>query len=170
MIELNEENLFSDKGSCLDQRWNVSTYFSKTRQYKMSRKFVQGSQVVARGRSMEGQIWQTNGHSSAIFSCENSQSSLMQGGLSGWFQFSWLIHSLHNNAPSCAWFIQRGLIKWSWIGGRQGYQKKKTKQTPWPYSASELYRPSDRRFSAELVPTLADWGCRVVTVTNCHGR
>jgi hypothetical protein len=36
MIELNEENLSSDKGSYLDQNWNVSMYFSKTRQYKMS--------------------------------------------------------------------------------------------------------------------------------------
>jgi hypothetical protein len=35
---------------------------------------------------------------------------------------------------------------------------------------SELYRPSDRRLSAELVPTLADRGCRVVRATNPHGR
>jgi hypothetical protein len=27
------------------------------------------------------------------------------------------------------------------------------KQTPWPESARELYRPSDRRLSANLVPT-----------------
>jgi hypothetical protein len=32
------------------------------------------------------------------------------------------------------------------------------KQTPWPESASELYRPSDRRLSAKLVPTFADRG------------
>jgi hypothetical protein len=37
-------------------------------------------------------------------------------------------------------------------------------------SASELYRPSDRRLSAKLVPTLADRRCRVVSVTNHHGR
>jgi hypothetical protein len=30
------------------------------------------------------------------------------------------------------------------------------KQTPWPESASELCRPSDRPFSAKLVPTFAD--------------
>jgi hypothetical protein len=30
----------------------------------------------------------------------------------------------------------------------------------------ELYRPSDRRLSAKLVPTLADRGCRVVSATN----
>jgi hypothetical protein len=32
--------------------------------------------------------------------------------------------------------------------------------------ASELYRSSDRRLSAKLVPTLADRGCRVVSATN----
>jgi hypothetical protein len=38
--------------------------------------------------------------------------------------------------------------------------------TPWPESASELYRPSDRSLSAKLVPTFADRGCRVVSVTD----
>jgi hypothetical protein len=33
-----------------------------------------------------------------------------------------------------------------------------TKQTPWPESASELYRPSDRRMSAKLVSTFTDRG------------
>jgi hypothetical protein len=28
------------------------------------------------------------------------------------------------------------------------------KKTPWPQSVSELYRPSDRRLSARLVPTI----------------
>jgi hypothetical protein len=28
--------------------------------------------------------------------------------------------------------------------------------TPWPESSSELYRPSDRRLSVKLVPTLAN--------------
>jgi hypothetical protein len=41
--------------------------------------------------------------------------------------------------------------------------------TPWPESASELYRPSDRRLSAKLVPTFADRGCHVVSVTDPHG-
>jgi hypothetical protein len=34
----------------------------------------------------------------------------------------------------------------------------KKKDTPWPESASELCRPSDRRLSAKLVPTFADRG------------
>jgi hypothetical protein len=38
------------------------------------------------------------------------------------------------------------------------YTKRKQKQTPWPESSSELYRPSDRRLSAKLVPTFADRG------------
>jgi hypothetical protein len=33
-------------------------------------------------------------------------------------------------------------------------------------SASELYRSSDRRRSAKLVPTLADRGCHVVSATS----
>jgi hypothetical protein len=44
------------------------------------------------------------------------------------------------------------------------------KKTPWAESASELYRPSDRRLSAKLVPTFADRGCHVVSVTNPYGR
>jgi hypothetical protein len=36
----------------------------------------------------------------------------------------------------------------------------------WLQSASELYRPSDRRLSAKLMSTLADRGCHVVSVTN----
>jgi hypothetical protein len=37
-------------------------------------------------------------------------------------------------------------------------------------SASELYRPSDRRLSAKFVPTFADRGCRVVSATVPPGR
>jgi CBS-domain-containing membrane protein len=46
---------------------------------------------------------------------------------------------------------------------------KETK-TPWPESASELYRLSDRRLSAELVPNFTDRGCHVVSVTDPSGR
>jgi hypothetical protein len=38
------------------------------------------------------------------------------------------------------------------------------KKTPWPESASEVYRPSDGRLSTKLVPTFADRGCHVVSV------
>jgi hypothetical protein len=34
----------------------------------------------------------------------------------------------------------------------------KTNKPPWPESASELYRPSDRRLSVKLVPTFSDRG------------
>jgi hypothetical protein len=43
---------------------------------------------------------------------------------------------------------------------------KKNKQTPWPESASELYRPSDSRLWAKLVPAFVDRGCHVVSVTD----
>jgi hypothetical protein len=41
--------------------------------------------------------------------------------------------------------------------------------TPWPETASELYRPSDRRLSAKLVPTFEDRGCHVTIVTDAYG-
>jgi hypothetical protein len=37
-------------------------------------------------------------------------------------------------------------------------------------SASELYQPSDRRFSVKLVPTFTDRGCDVVSVMDTYGR
>jgi hypothetical protein len=49
-------------------------------------------------------------------------------------------------------------------------ETNKKKQTPRPESASELYRPSDRRLSAKLVPTFADRGCRVVSTTDPYGH
>jgi hypothetical protein len=44
------------------------------------------------------------------------------------------------------------------------------KQTPWSESASELYRPSDRRLAAKWLPTFADKGCHVVSETDPYGR
>jgi hypothetical protein len=44
------------------------------------------------------------------------------------------------------------------------------KQTPWPQSARELYRASDRCLLAKLIPTFADRGCHVVSVTGPYGR
>jgi hypothetical protein len=46
----------------------------------------------------------------------------------------------------------------------------KNNQTPWSESASELYRPSDRRLSEKWLPTFADKGCHVVSVTDPYGR
>jgi hypothetical protein len=44
------------------------------------------------------------------------------------------------------------------------------KKTPWSESASELHRQSDRRLSANWLPTFADKGCHVVSLTDPHGR
>jgi hypothetical protein len=41
--------------------------------------------------------------------------------------------------------------------------------TPWPESASELYRLGDRRLSAKLAPNFADRWCRVVSAVNPYG-
>jgi hypothetical protein len=43
-------------------------------------------------------------------------------------------------------------------------------RTPWPESASELYRLDDRRLSEKLVPAFADRGYHVVSVTDPYGR
>jgi hypothetical protein len=47
------------------------------------------------------------------------------------------------------------------------YEKKKTS---WSESASELYRPRDRRLSAKRLPTFADRECHVVSVTSSYGH
>jgi hypothetical protein len=49
------------------------------------------------------------------------------------------------------------------------YYNKQTKQTPWPESANELYRPSDSRLSAKFVPTFADRECPLDSVTDHYG-
>jgi hypothetical protein len=41
-------------------------------------------------------------------------------------------------------------------GGKGRYEDFDIEETPWPVSASELYRLSDRRLSAKLVSTFAD--------------
>jgi hypothetical protein len=41
---------------------------------------------------------------------------------------------------------------------------------PWSECARELYRPSYRCLSANLVPTFVDRGCHVVSVTDSYGR
>jgi hypothetical protein len=46
----------------------------------------------------------------------------------------------------------------------------KLKLTSWHESASELYRPSDRRLPETLVTTFAVRRCRVVIVTDLYGR
>jgi hypothetical protein len=52
----------------------------------------------------------------------------------------------------------------------RGATNKQNKQTPWSETASELYRPSDRLFSAKWLPIFADKGCHVVSVTDPYGR
>jgi hypothetical protein len=54
-------------------------------------------------------------------------------------------------------------------GSKTTNKKQITKQIPWPQSASELCRTSDRRLSAKLVPTFADRGYRVVNATDSCG-
>jgi hypothetical protein len=48
--------------------------------------------------------------------------------------------------------------------------REQEKQTPWPLSTSELYRPSDRCSSAKLVLTFEGGGYCVVSATAPYGR
>jgi hypothetical protein len=43
-------------------------------------------------------------------------------------------------------------------------------KTSWLEPESELYRLRDRRLSEKLVPTFADRGCYVVSLTDPYGR
>jgi hypothetical protein len=44
------------------------------------------------------------------------------------------------------------------------------KKPPWSEPASELYQPSDRCLSAKWLPTFADRGCHMISVTDPYGR
>jgi hypothetical protein len=66
-----------------------------------------------------------------------------------------------STAPDCTATLTYGAV------GRRVNTKTKT---PWPESASELYRPSDRRISAKLLLTFADGRCHMVSVTDPYCR
>jgi hypothetical protein len=55
-------------------------------------------------------------------------------------------------------------LRYTSQNGRLRFKYQRNKQT------NELYRPSDCRLSAKLVPNLVNRGCRVVSATNPHGR
>jgi hypothetical protein len=63
-------------------------------------------------------------------------------------------------------YFHRATTPFSFLSDTQ----KANKKTPWSESASELRRPSDRRLSAKWLPTFADKGCHVVSVTDPYGR
>jgi hypothetical protein len=44
------------------------------------------------------------------------------------------------------------------------------KKPPWSEPARDLHPLSDRRLSAKCLPTFADRGCHVVSVTDPYGR
>jgi hypothetical protein len=55
------------------------------------------------------------------------------------------------------------------LGGPRSKPTTKKKELHGLESASELYRSSDRRLSAKQLPTFADRGCHVVSVTDPYG-
>jgi hypothetical protein len=73
---------------------------------------------------------------------------------------------------NCSCWVDRTSqdMKICMISKRKELTRLHKKLTPWLYSSNELYRQSDRRLSAKLVPTFADIECRVVSATDPHGR
>jgi hypothetical protein len=65
--------------------------------------------------------------------------------------------------------LKRVILRFYQIIARETLDMNIQTQTLWLYSASELYRASDRRLSAKLVPTFADRGCCVVSATGPYG-
>jgi hypothetical protein len=57
------------------------------------------------------------------------------------------------------WFLSINVFT-----GARGWNgaTKRLNKTPWPECASELYRPSNDRLTAQLVPTFSDTECQVV--------
>jgi hypothetical protein len=75
------------------------------------------------------------------------------------------------SANFCGQWVSRGQRDGSlWLYSRFPRPEVHILKTPWRESSSEICRPSDRRLSEKLVPTFADRGCRVVSVTNSYGR
>jgi hypothetical protein len=70
----------------------------------------------------------------------------------------------------CALELQNESEAWIFYHSHFSRIKRHETHTPWPQSASELYRPSDHRLSANLVPTFTNRGYRVVSATDPYGR
>jgi hypothetical protein len=77
--------------------------------------------------------------------------------------------------PSCrfcrttcysSWNLHCNLFRNLSICSRNGYGAIYLKK----HSASELYRPSDRRLSAKVLRTFTDRECHVVSARDSHGR
>jgi hypothetical protein len=107
---------------------------------------------------------QRDRESSILFSCNAHQ--ILLGSLkeqSGWGGLG-MQHEWGNN------FWSQFPFRKSEIEISRKIKLKLKKKAPWSESARELYRPSDRRLSANLVPIFADRRCCVVNATDRHGR
>jgi hypothetical protein len=91
---------------------------------------------------------------------------------------------IFNRKPFCSLLYKVRSLPTSWLQLKIYLEEKvqaayviskyifliKKNWTPWPESASELYRQSNCRLWAKLVQTFADRWCRVVSETNPYGR
>jgi hypothetical protein len=70
---------------------------------------------------------------------------------------------MFSHTPHMRYGTRLGLI-------RRESRRMEGRRPPWPESASGIYRPSNCCLSAKLVPTFADRGCQVVSVTDPYAR
>jgi hypothetical protein len=75
---------------------------------------------------------------------------------------------------NCAEVMEAGILHFVYISVMNIHHvfivRKYNLKKLWPQSARQLYRPSERRLSANLMPTFVDRGCRVVSMANLYGR
>jgi hypothetical protein len=65
---------------------------------------------------------------------------------------------------------QKANIHFSMQKGNENHELGTLSLSPWPRSASELYRPSNYCLLVRLVPTFADTGCCMVSTMDTYGR
>jgi hypothetical protein len=84
--------------------------------------------------------------------------------LLGWFRpCEPPVRSIHSASPTAGESERE-------LSDKQNGSQHHTTKAPWREWASELYRPSDRRLSAKLLPTFADTGRHVVNMMDPYGR
>jgi hypothetical protein len=156
IILIKQQNLMGTPFTCPTTVWNVSwilwTYFSHYINTHNDRNSKIRSMSMSRVRSclpIPALYWGANVFQPFLCLSQTNLNSV---------RFNSKLFKFELNIPKANYQVRSSK--------EEETKHNKQNQTPWLQSASELYRPSYRRFSAKLVPTLADRGCRVVSTTN----
>jgi hypothetical protein len=105
-------------------------------------------------------------HNNETCNCVFRLEVVLSGGCYNWVSFlnTRCRPGLHTVNVNVMW---SGILRWN---ACQKSEMWLYNYTPWPEFASKLYRPSDCRLLAKLVPTFAARGCHMGSVTDCYGR